>query len=108
MIRPIGLMRLGGMFLKELVLSSLSVAWDVITPRHRSRPGILAVPLDAETDWEITAFSNLVCLTPGTISLEVSPDRKTLYVHAMFIDDPEAVKRHMKETLENRVLETMR
>ncbi len=108
MIHPVRLMRLVGLFLRELLLSSLQVAWDVVTPRHRSRPGILALPLEARTDAEITVLSNLICLTPGTLSLDVSPDRRVLYIHAMFIDDPEQVKRQIKDTLERRVLEAMR
>lgn len=108
MIRLARLLRLAGLFLKELVLSSLSVAWDVITPRHRSRPGILALPLDTSSDAEITVLSNLICLTPGTLSLDVSADRRFLFIHAMFIDDPEQVKRQIKETMERRVLEAMR
>jgi multicomponent Na+:H+ antiporter subunit E len=95
-------------FLGELLLSSLRVAWDVITPRLHSRPGIVAVPLDLRGDVEITVLANLVSLTPGTLSLEVSEDRKTLYVHAMFADPPEAVRQRIKDGLERRIMEIMR
>ena len=106
--RTSGLLRLCGMFAFELVISSLRVAWDVVTPRHLSRPGILAVPLDAKTDVEITVFANLLCLTPGTLSLAVSEDRRVLYVHAMFIEHPEEDCGHLKRTFERRVLEALR
>jgi len=92
-------------FLYELVVSSLRVVWDVITPSHRSRPGIIAVPLDAKDDGQIMMVANLVSLTPGSLSLDVSDDRKTLYVHAMFIDDPEESRREIKDGLERKVLE---
>lgn len=92
----------------ELVLSNLRVAWDVVTPRARRRPGVVAVPLDATTDAEITLLANLVTLTPGTLSLDVSPDRRTLYVHAMFVDDPDQVRRAIKHGFERRVLELLR
>jgi multicomponent Na+:H+ antiporter subunit E len=95
-------------FLGELVVSSLRVAWDVITPTLHSRPGIVAVPLDLRGDVEITVLANLVSLTPGTLSLEVSDDRRTLYVHAMFADPPEAVRQRIKDGLERRVMEIMR
>lgn len=95
-------------FLYELLVSSVRVAVDVLTPRHMSRPGIVAVPLDAETDAEITLLANLVSLTPGTLSLDVSVDRKHLYVHAMFIDDVEATKNEIKSGMERRLLEAMR
>ena len=62
----------------------------------------------ARTDAEITLFSNVVSLTPGSLSLEVSPDRSTLYVHAMFLDDPEVFRRELKQGFERRVLELMR
>lgn len=97
-----------GFFLWELVLSNLRVAWDVLTPRAYRHPGVVAVPLDASTDVEITVLANLVTLTPGTLSLDVSPDRRILYVHAMFVDDPEQVRRDVKDGFERRVLELLR
>jgi multicomponent Na+:H+ antiporter subunit E len=97
-----------GFFLWELLLANLRVAHDVLTPRHYMRPGVIAVPLDAETDNEITMLSNLLTLTPGTLSLDVSVDRKVLYVHAMYIDDAEDVRRKIKDGFERRVLEVLR
>jgi len=97
-----------GFFVWELVLSNLRVAWDVLTPSARRRPGVVAVPLDAETDAEITLLANLVTLTPGSLSLDVSPDRRVLYVHGMFVDDPETFRREIKEGFERRVLELLR
>ncbi len=94
--------------LREIVLCNLRVAWDVVTPRAYRRPGIVAVPLDARTDEEITILANLVTLTPGTVSLEISPDRRVLYVHAMFAEDPEAIRREVKQEYERRVLDLLR
>ena len=90
------------------MLSSLRVVWDVLTPRHLSRPAIVVVPLDARTDLEIAVLANLVSLTPGTLSLEVSDDRSALYVHGMFVDDPDAFRREIKDGAERRVLEALR
>ncbi len=101
-------LRLAAYFLWELLLSSLRVAWDVVTPSMHAKPGIIRVPLDAQTDAEILVTANLVSLTPGSLSLDVSPDRRELYVHVMFLDDAEAEKRAIKDKLERRVLEVMR
>jgi multicomponent Na+:H+ antiporter subunit E len=95
-------------FLAELVRSTLRVAWEVITPATLRRPGIIAVPLDAESDVEITLLANLVSLTPGTISLDVSDDRSVLYVHAMFVEDPEQLCREIKSGFERRILDLLR
>ena len=97
-----------GFFVKELLVSNLKVLWDVITPQHISRPGIIAIPLDARTDAEIMLVANLISLTPGTLSLDLSDDRRLLYIHVMFLDDIEKTRRQIKQGLERRVLEVMR
>jgi multicomponent Na+:H+ antiporter subunit E len=94
-------------FLKELVVSNLRVAWTVLGPGTR-RPGVVAVPLDLEGDVAITLLANVVTLTPGTLSLDVSPDRRTLYVHGMFVDDPEDFRREIKDGFERRIGELLR
>jgi multicomponent Na+:H+ antiporter subunit E len=95
-------------FLWELLLANLRVAFDVVTPRHHMRPAIIAIPLDAQTDDEITLLSNLVTLTPGTLSIDVSPDRKYLYIHSMYAQDVEAERQRIKRGFERRVLEVLR
>lgn len=95
-------------FIKELVKSNLRVAYDVVTPTHYMRPGVIAIPLEAKTDLEITLLCNLITLTPGTFSLDVSADRRVLYVHEMYVDDPEKYRREIKEGLERRLLEVLR
>lgn len=102
------ILRFAGFYLWQMLLANLRVAYDVLTPTHYMRPGIVALPLDAKTDEEITLLANLITLTPGSVSLDVSPDRKTLYVHVMYIDDPEVVRRELKEGIERRVLELLR
>jgi len=103
-----GVLGLIGFFGKELLVSNLKVLWDVITPRHISRPGIIGLPLDARTDLEIMLVANLISLTPGTLSLDLSDDRRVLYIHVMFLDDIETTRRQIKQGLERRVLEVMR
>ncbi|OFW17992.1 MAG: cation:proton antiporter [Acidobacteria bacterium RIFCSPLOWO2_02_FULL_59_13] len=95
-------------FLKELVLANLRVAYDVVTPTHYMRPGVIALPLEARTDAEITMLANLISLTPGTLSLDISVDRKILYIHAMYIHDIEALRCVLKNGMERRVLEMLR
>ncbi len=78
-------------------------------PGKSFRSGILAIPLRAESGLEITTFANLITLTPGTLSLDVSQDRNTLYVHAIDIkDDAEKDKQAMKEAFEENIVEAFR
>lgn len=95
-------------FLWSLLLSNLRVAYEVLTPRHGMRPGVIAIPLDARTDSEITLLANMITLTPGTLSLDIAQDRDELYIHAMYVDDPDRVRREIKDGFERRVLEVLR
>lgn len=96
------------LFLKEMIVSSVRVAHDVLTIKSHAKPGIIAVPLDAKTDAEIALLANVITLTPGTLSLDVSDDRSTLYIHAMFVDDPDQLRAEIKHGLEKILLEVMR
>ena len=87
----------------EILVSSLRVAWEVLTPGARSRPGIIRVPIELERPAQIALLAHLVTLTPGTVSLDVTPDRRVLYVHVMFLDDIDAEVRTIKDGLERRV-----
>jgi len=98
-------------FLWEVLVANLRIARDVVTPKHRMRAGIIAVPLDARTDEEITLLAAMITLTPGTLSLGVSNDRRLLYVHVMYIrdaDNLDAERRALKDGFERRLLEVLR
>tara|TARA_R110002110_G_C13461959_1_gene718343 strand:+ start:5165 stop:5635 length:471 start_codon:yes stop_codon:yes gene_type:complete len=103
--RPARILRLVFLFLMELILSAFRVASDTISPRMDFRPAIIALPLDVKHDVEIMLLANLISLTPGTLSVDVSEDSSTLYIHAMNVDDPEALRREIKEGFERRVKE---
>lgn len=92
-----------GTLLRELMKATWITLRMVYAPRGTVRPGILAVPLGESHPVAITTFANVITLTPGTTSLDVSDDAKYLYVHALDIDDPEASVREMKETFEPRI-----
>ena len=96
-----------GFFIWELLLANLRVAYDIVTPRHYMRPGVVAIPLDVTREAEIVLLANLITLTPGTLSLDISDDRRTLYVHAMHIDDLEQFRRDIKQGYERRVQEVL-
>lgn len=104
-LRSWRILRLIMFFLYELVMSSLRVAYDVLTPNDYSTPAILDMPLDVNSDFEILLVTNLISLTPGTLSLDVSADRKTLTFHAMYAEDPDAVIAELKNGMERLVRE---
>lgn len=95
-------------FLYELVKANLQVAYEVITPKLGVTPGIVKVPLDVKSNIGITLLANLISLTPGTLSLDVSNDKKVLFVHAMYITDKEKFIHSIKNGFEKRILEIIK
>ena len=92
-------------FFWALIVANVRVAYSVLAPQSQMRPGIAAIPLDIESDIEITLLANMITLTPGTLSIDVSDDRRTLYVHGMHIQDLEEFRREIKDGFERRVRE---
>ena len=96
------------LFIRELVLSAWRVAIIVIRPEIKLEPGIIAYPLTVEKDFQITMLANLITLTPGTLSVDVSDDRKTLYVHCIDVPDPQATIEDIRNGFERKILEVFR
>ncbi|KZM49222.1 Na+/H+ antiporter subunit E [Labrenzia sp. OB1] len=96
------------LFVYELVLSAWRVAVIVLQPRIKLQPGIIAFPLTVDRDFEITMLANLITLTPGTLSVDVSDDRKILYVHCIDVPDPQATIDDIKNGFERKILEVFR
>lgn len=95
-------------FIYDLVTANLRLIRDVVRRKRDLKPAIIAIPLDAETDGEITLLASLIALTPGTLTLDVSRDRKTIFIHSMYAEDVEAVRRQVKEGLEKKILKVTR
>lgn len=106
--RVLAITALALMFLKDLALSAIKVATTVLRPEMNLKPGIFAFPLTVDRDFEITLLANMITLTPGTLSVDVSDDRKTLYVHALDCADPEAISRDIANGFERKIMEAFR
>jgi len=95
------------LFLYELVVSAVRVALVVARPDMSKavRPAIVAVPLTVRSDEEITLLANMITLTPGTLSVDVSADKSVLYVHALCLDDREAMIASIANGFEKKIRE---
>jgi multicomponent Na+:H+ antiporter subunit E len=102
------MVRLVALLLWELTGSNLRVARDIITPKHQSRPGIVAFALSARTDAEITLFACVLSFMPGTLSVDLSDDRRFLFVHVMFLDDRDAFCERLRDRVERPLMEVVR
>lgn len=94
---------LAGFFAWELLVANARVALDVLKPRTTIRPAVIAIPLDVTTDAEILLLSALINITPGSVTIDLSDDRRTLFVHVMHMTSPEASRLEIKGGFEQRV-----
>jgi multicomponent Na+:H+ antiporter subunit E len=105
--RPFAALRFGVFVAAEIFVANLRVAAAVLGPRRLISPAVVAVPLDLTRDDEITLLAGIINLTPGTLSLDVSPDRRTLLVHSMFTDSPDALRASIKNGYERRIKQVL-
>ena len=100
---------LSGYFLWEMLVANIQMAVYTLSPLEKLRPGILKVPLDeGMSDLEITTLANMVTLTPGTLSIDISTDKKALFVHFMHVEDAEAMIQDIRDGFMRRILAVSR
>ncbi len=103
--RPLTLMRFVGIFLLDVVVANFGVARLILGSPDRLRPAFVEVPLDLRTDLAISLLANTISLTPGTVSAWLSPDRRTLIVHGLDVDDPAELVATIKQRYETPLRE---
>jgi multicomponent Na+:H+ antiporter subunit E len=89
----------------QIVLANFRMALDVVSIRHRMKPGVIRLPLDVATEDEILLLAAMINITPGSVALGVSDDRRVMYVHVMHMHSPDEARREIKEGFERRVLQ---
>jgi multicomponent Na+:H+ antiporter subunit E len=93
---------LAAFFARELVRANFRVAADVLGG-HTIEPAVVAIPLDVTSDGEILLLSMLINITPGSVTIDLADDRRTLFVHVMHMESPESTRREIKDGFERRV-----
>jgi len=94
--RPLATSRLITYFLWELIAASASMAWEVVTPRNRIRAAVVAVRLTSGVSGVLTAVANMVSLTPGTVTLEIDEDSRTVFIHVLHLKSLEETRRSVQ------------
>ncbi|RZA31153.1 MAG: Na+/H+ antiporter subunit E [Lysobacteraceae bacterium] len=108
--RSLAILALIWLFIRELMVSAVKVGILVLRPDLKARlaPRMIAFPLSVESDIEITLLANLITLTPGTLSVDVSEDRKLLHIHAIDAPDADAVIEDIRDGFERAVARACR
>tara|TARA_R110000868_G_scaffold329680_5_gene590466 strand:+ start:191 stop:475 length:285 start_codon:yes stop_codon:yes gene_type:complete len=88
----------------QMVIANIRVAYHILIPSAISNPGVIGYPLKMRSDTEITILSIIISLTPGSLALDVSEDKKTLFIHTMFADEKEFIIDDIHVNLEKPIM----
>jgi multicomponent Na+:H+ antiporter subunit E len=71
-------------YLVKLVQANIYIAWDILTPKMHTKPAFMEVPVTLKSNLGLLLFSNLLSMTPGTLSMDITEDRKKLIIHVLY------------------------
>jgi multicomponent Na+:H+ antiporter subunit E len=91
-------------FVAEVTFATARIAFEIVTPTHYMNPAIVAIPLDTKSRLETAILASLITLTPGSFSIEISDDERTLFVHTMYLSSVESFRQEIKDKFERRVI----
>jgi multicomponent K+:H+ antiporter subunit E len=90
----------------DIIVANIEVAWIVLTvPTSKLKPAWIVVPLELRQPEAITMLAGTITLTPGTVSADLASNGRSLLVHVLHTDDPDAVRDDIITRYEARLLE---
>ena len=90
----------------DIIVANIEVARIILFRRERNiRSQWIPVPLDLTSAEAITVLAGTVTMTPGTVSTMLSADGRSILVHCLHTDDPDAVRTGIKTRYERRLME---
>lgn len=89
----------------DIIVSNFHVAKLNLGPVNNLRPAFLEVPIDLQNEIAISVLVSIVSMTPGTLSADLSEDKRTLLVHGLDVDDPNDIIAEIKHRYERRLKE---
>ena len=92
-------------YIKEMVKANLILAKDILSPKMKISPAIVKINIDAKSDNSILTLFNLITMTPGSMCMDISDDKKSIYVHGMYVKDRDSFELEIKEGIEKKVME---
>jgi len=94
-------------YLYKVVQANMYIAYDIITPKSFANPEFIWIPIRVQSDIEVLLLSNLITMTPGTLTIEVTDDKKKILIHSLYNDAEGKVVDEINE-MQNRIMKLTR
>lgn len=105
LLRPWRLASYLVVLLWDITIANLAVARLILGPMRRLRPAFIKLPLDLCNNFAIVVLTNTISLTPGTVSADLSIDRRYLLIHVLDVEDEAQLIAHIKQRYERPLQE---
>ena len=102
-IKLLRLIEFGLFYTKEVIMSNLKVAYEVVTPNYYMKPALIELDLSGMSERQILFAANLITMTPGTLSLDICEETNHLKIHSMYVDDPDEAVRELETKILRRI-----
>jgi multicomponent K+:H+ antiporter subunit E len=96
--------RLAVVVLRDIVVSNLEVARRILGPEARIQPRFVWLPLAITDPHGIVTLAGIITLTPGTLSSELTEDRRHLLIHVFNVQDEMALIAAIKARYETPLI----
>lgn len=103
--RPVPLLVFMMVVLRDILMANLMVTWLIFRPASQRRPAFVSMSLELDNEFTIEILAGVVSLAPGATSVDISTDHRTLLIHTLDIDDPDALVAQIRERYERRIKE---
>ncbi len=96
----------GLVVLWDILVANVIVAGLILFRKAESlETRYVVVPLDLTSPEAITTLAGTITMTPGTVTIDLSADAKSLLVHCLHAPDPQGVVDDIKSRYESRLKE---
>lgn len=106
--KPLLLLQYIVILLYDIITANVMVARWILGSNRHLKPAFMEMELALESPIAISILASTISLTPGTVSCDVSMNRKRLLIHSLHVDDAKAALQEIHERYEKRLLEILK
>jgi multicomponent K+:H+ antiporter subunit E len=89
----------------DIAVANIQVAQRVLASNSSLRPSWVAYPLQITDPFLMTLLASTISLTPGTVSVEFSEDRRWLYIHVLHLENADELVNFIRRRYEQPLQE---
>lgn len=103
--KPLTQIRFLLIVLWDILIANIAVAKLILGNKDKLQPGFIVIDLDIQHPLGISFLANTISLTPGTVSCDLTQDKKQLLVHALHLEDTQETIDEIKNRYEKPLME---